>query len=184
MIFTNGSLEGAYIIDLQKHGDSRGFFARTYCQREFAEHGLATDMVQTNMSFSAEQGTLRGLHYQLPPHEEAKLMRCTQGAVYDVTVDVRPDSPTFMQWMGVELTAENRRIVYVPEGCAHGFLTLIDDTEVSYQVSAFYTPGVERGIRFNDPAFAIEWPTELRVVSDKDRSWPDFERSDVALPTE
>ncbi|MFO8098426.1 MAG: dTDP-4-dehydrorhamnose 3,5-epimerase family protein [Salinibacter sp.] len=132
-------------------------------------------MVQTNMSYSAEMGTLRGLHYQEAPHEEAKLMRCTRGAIYDVMIDLRPASPTFMQSMGVELPAAERRMVYIPEGCAHGFLTLADDTEVSYQVSAFYTPGVERGIRFDDPAFDIDWPIDVRVVSEKDRSWPNFD---------
>jgi dTDP-4-dehydrorhamnose 3,5-epimerase len=175
MIFTNGPVHGSYLIDLEPHGDERGFFARTYCEKEFAQHDLATRMVQTNMSYSAEKGTLRGIHYQKAPHEEAKLMRCTSGAIYDVMIDLRPDSPTYMEWMGVELTSEDRRMVYIPEGCAHGFLTLADHTEVSYQVSSFYTPGVERGIRFDDPAFDIDWPIDVRVVSEKDRSWPDVD---------
>jgi dTDP-4-dehydrorhamnose 3,5-epimerase len=165
------------VIDLQKHGDDRGFFARVFCQDEFADHGLPRDMVQMNLSYSAMKGTVRGLHYQVAPHEEAKYIRCTRGAVYDVTVDVRPSSPTFKQWMGVELTQENYRMVYVPEGCAHGYLTLVDDSEVNYQVSAFYAPEAERGLRYDDPAIAIEWPTDVRVVSEKDRSWPAFEES-------
>jgi dTDP-4-dehydrorhamnose 3,5-epimerase len=177
MIFTKAALQGAYVIDLEKHADTRGFFARVFCQHEFAEHDLPRDMVQMNLSHSPEKGTLRGLHYQVAPHEEAKYIRCTRGAVYDVSVDVRPDSPTFGQWMGVELTQDNYRMVYVPEGCAHGYLTLTADSEVNYQVSSFYTPGVERGIRYDDPAIGIEWPAEIRVVSEKDRSWPAFEAS-------
>lgn len=177
MTFTKGDIAGSYVIDLQKHGDDRGFFARVFCQDEFADHGLPRDMVQMNLSYSAMKGTVRGLHYQVAPHEEAKYIRCTRGAVYDVTVDVRPSSPTFKQWMGVELTQENYRMVYVPEGCAHGYLTLVDDSEVNYQVSAFYAPEAERGLRYDDPAIAIEWPTDVRVVSEKDRSWPAFEES-------
>jgi dTDP-4-dehydrorhamnose 3,5-epimerase len=175
MIFTEGSLQGPYIIDLEKHRDHRGFFARAFCRREFAEHGLARDMVQTNVSFSATRGTLRGMHYQRPPHEEAKLIRCTRGALYDVIVDVRPESDTYGEWMGVELSADTHRMFYVPEGFAHGFLTLADDTEVVYQVSAFYAPGAEQGLRYDDPALGIEWPASVEVISEKDRSWPSFE---------
>jgi len=175
MRFTKGSIAGAYIIDLQVHGDTRGFFARTFCSDAFAEHGLATSMVQMNMSYSAQKGTLRGLHYQVAPHDEAKLIRCTRGAVYDVVADVRPDSPTFLQWMGVHLSASNRRMVYVPEGCAHGFLTLSDNAEVFYPVSAAYAPDAERGLRYNDPAFDITWPAPVRLVSEKDQAWPDFD---------
>lgn len=175
MIFTEGALRGPYVIDLEKHQDHRGFFARAFCQREFAEHGLAEDMVQTNVSFSARRGTLRGMHYQRPPHEEAKLIRCTRGALYDVIVDVRPDSDTYGEWMGVELSADTHRMFYVPEGFAHGFLTLEDDTEVVYQVSAFYTPGAEQGLRHDDPALGIEWPAPVQVISEKDLSWPPFE---------
>lgn len=174
MIFTQGPLQGPTIIDLEKHQDDRGFFARAYCQREFAEQGLAQDMVQTNVSFSAKRGTLRGMHYQKPPHQEAKLVRCTRGALYDVVVDVRPDSDTYGQWMGVELSADTHRMFYVPEGFAHGFLTLADETEVTYQVSEFYTPEAEEGLRYDDPALGIEWPISVQVISEKDRSWPPF----------
>ena len=175
MIFSEGPLSGPYVIDLEKHRDSRGFFARAYCQREFAEHGLAQDMVQTNVSFSEKRGTLRGMHYQNPPHQEAKLIRCTRGRLYDVIVDVRPGSDTYGQWMGVELSAESHRMFYVPEGFAHGFLTLEDETEAVYQVSAFYAPGAEQGLRYDDPALGIEWPAAVRVISEKDRSWPAFD---------
>jgi dTDP-4-dehydrorhamnose 3,5-epimerase len=174
MQFTETKFDGAYVIELEKHGDERGFFARVFCQKEFATHGLATNMVQMNASYSADRGTLRGMHYQTAPHQEAKLMRCVRGAIYDVIVDVRPDSPTFTDWMGVELTAQNRRMLYVPEGFAHGFLTLEDDCEVLYPVSAFYAPDHERGLRYDDPAIGIDWPDEVRIVSEKDRQWPDF----------
>lgn len=174
MTFTEGPLSGAYIIDLDKYQDDRGFFARAYCQKEFAAHGLATDMVQTNVSRSTQRGTLRGMHYQRAPYEEAKLIRCTRGALYDVIVDLRPDSETYGTWMGVTLDALAHRMLYVPEGFAHGFLTLDDHTEVVYQVSAFYTPGAEAGLRYDDPALAIDWPTDVRVLSEKDRAWPDF----------
>lgn len=175
MIFNEGPLQGPSIIDLEKHKDQRGFFARAFCQREFAEQGLAQDMVQTNVSFSAKRGTLRGMHYQTPPHQEAKLIRCTRGALYDVIVDVRPDSDTYGQWMGVELSADTHRMFYVPEGFAHGFLTLADETEVMYQVSAFYAPGSEEGLRYDDPALGIEWPISVQVISNKDLSWPAFD---------
>ena len=175
MIFTEGALQGAYIIDLEKHEDQRGFFARTFCQKEFAEHGLAEDMVQSNVSYSEQRGTLRGMHYQNPPHQEAKLIRCTQGALYDVIVDVRGDSETYGQWMSVELSEDTHRMFYVPEGFAHGFMTLEDDTEVMYQVSEFYTPGAERGICYNDPALGIDWPMPVQVISEKDLSWPAFD---------
>lgn len=182
MIFSHGPLPGAYVIELEKFEDDRGFFARAFCQKEFADHGLAQDMVQTNVSYSATRGTLRGMHYQESPHEEAKLVRCTKGALYDVIVDVRPDSDTYTQWMGVELTATNHRMLYVPEGCAHGFITLADDTEVMYQVSAFYAPGAERGLRYDDPAIGIEWPVEVTVLSEKDAAWPDYEVVPVPAP--
>lgn len=175
MFFSEGKLEGAYVIDIEKFEDERGFFGRAYCRDEFSEHDLAQHMVQANVSYSKSQGTLRGLHYQTAPHQEAKLMRCTRGAIFDVIVDVRPQSSTYMQWMGVELTADNYRMLYVPEGCAHGFITLQDDTEVLYQVSAFYAPNHEKGIRYDDPAIGIEWPTDVKVISEKDRQWPDFD---------
>jgi len=177
MLFTEVSLKGAYVVDLEKRGDSRGFFGRTYCQREFEEYGLATQMPQTNVSFSRNKGTLRGMHYQEAPYEEAKLVRCTRGAIYDVIVDVRPNSSTFKRWFGVELTEENYRMLYVPEGFAHGFITLSGNTEVNYQVSQFYAPGHERGVRYDDPSIGIQWPGEVTEISEKDKAWPAFNPS-------
>ena len=174
MIFTETHLKGAYIIDINPFTDARGFFARVWCQKEFEAHGLVPRMVQTNISFNNAQGTLRGMHYQLAPSEETKLVRCTKGAIYDVIVDLRQDSPTYLQWVGVELTANNYKMLYVPEHFAHGFQTLETDTEVTYQVSQFYAPQFERGVRYDDPAFRIAWPLAVRVISDKDRSWPDY----------
>jgi dTDP-4-dehydrorhamnose 3,5-epimerase len=174
MIFTKLSLEGAYLIELKKIEDSRGFFARAFCQREFEEHGLNPRLVQCNISFNPESGTLRGMHYQRAPFGEVKLVRCTRGAIYDVIIDLRTDSTSYRQWQGLELSAANRRMLYVPEGFAHGYLSLTDASEVFYQVSEFYTPGSEAGIRWDDPAFAIRWPMEPRVISDKDRAHPDF----------
>jgi dTDP-4-dehydrorhamnose 3,5-epimerase len=174
MIFTQTELPGAYILDLEKRGDSRGFFARTWCQNELSAHGLNVNVVQANMSFSKTRGTLRGMHFQRAPYAETKLVRCTMGAIYDVIVDLRPDSPTFKRWIGVELSAQNHRMLYIPEGFGHGFQTLTDDVEVTYQVTAFYTPGAEGGVRYNDPAFGIEWPLDVSEISDKDRAWADF----------
>lgn len=171
MTFTKLSLSGAYIIEPKRIGDDRGFFARVLCRNELAVHGLDMDIVQVNMSYSADRGTLRGLHYQEAPHAEDKMVRCVRGAVYDVMVDLRPDSPTYRQWVGVELTADNRRLAYVPKGCAHGVLTLTDDCEVIYPVTAGYVPTAERGLRYDDPALGIEWPEDVRVVSEKDRNW-------------
>lgn len=172
MKFTKTKLISAYIIEVEEISDSRGFFARSWCQREFEELGIKSNFVQANISFNRQKGTLRGLHYQNAPHAEAKLMRCTKGAIYDVAVDLRPDSPTFCEWVGAELTAENHRMLLVPEGFAHGFQTLEDDTEVSYQVTEFYTPKAEGGARYDDPAFGISWPLEVTVLSDKDANWP------------
>lgn len=174
MIFTETKLRGAFIIDPEPRADHRGFFARSFCAREFAEHGLNERVVNTNISSNIAKGTLRGMHFQRPPYAEAKLVRCTRGAIYDVIVDLRADSPTFKQWVGVELTADNYRQLYVPEGFAHGFQTLEDHTDVVYQVSEFYTPGAEGGLRFNDPSFAITWPLAVAVISDKDAAWPDY----------
>ncbi|HEX2189563.1 MAG TPA: dTDP-4-dehydrorhamnose 3,5-epimerase [Longimicrobiaceae bacterium] len=171
MIFTETRLAGAWTIDPERREDERGFFARVYCEREFREHGLMPHVAQANMSSNPRRGTLRGMHYQVEPYREAKLVRCTRGAIHDVIVDLRPDSPTRLQWIGVDLTAENARMLYVPEGFAHGFVTLEDDTEVTYQVSEFYAPGSERGLRWDDPALGVEWPMEPLVVSDKDRGW-------------
>ena len=174
MIFTETKLKGAYIIEIEKREDERGFFGRAWDQKEFEEHGLTPRVVQTNVSSSKRKGTLRGMHYQAAPHEEAKLVRCTRGAIYDVIIDLRPDSPTYKQWIGVELSADNHKAIYVPEGFAHGNISLEDNIEITYQVSQFYTPGSERGVLYNDPTFAIEWPVEVQVISDKDKSWPRY----------
>lgn len=175
MIFKETKLKGAFVLDLEKHGDERGFFARVFCRKEFEEHGLNPFVAQANTSLSRRRGTLRGMHFQQPPHGEAKLVRCTSGALFDVIIDLRRDSATFKEWVGVELTAENGRMLYVPEGFAHGFQTLENDTVASYIVSEFYAPEAEGGYRYNDPAFSIEWPAEVTVISDKDQNWPDFE---------
>ncbi len=174
MIFTETKLKGAYIIDLQKLEDIRGFFARSWCQREFSEHGLNDRLVQCDISFNHKRGTLRGMHYQQSPYAEAKLVRCAAGALYDVIVDLRPDSPTYLQWISVQLSAQNRRAVFVPEGFAHGFQTLLDDTEVLYQMSEFYTPEAAGGFRWDDPLIKIRWPGKVSVISPKDQSYPDF----------
>jgi dTDP-4-dehydrorhamnose 3,5-epimerase len=176
MIFTETKLKGAFIIDVKRLEDERGFFGRSYCEREFEEYGLNTNVVQANVSHNKKKGTLRGMHMQISPYEETKLVRCTRGAIYDVIIDMREDSETYKQWIGVELTADNFRMLYVPEGFAHGFITLEDNTDVTYQVTQFYTPGSEKGIRWNDPAFNIEWPIEPVVISEKDQAHPDFER--------
>jgi dTDP-4-dehydrorhamnose 3,5-epimerase len=175
MKFYPTPLLGAYTIELEKRGDDRGFFARFFCQREFEAAGIPMSIVQVNNSLSAHAGTLRGLHYQLPPAAEIKAVRCIRGALYDVIVDLRPDSPTFCKWFGAELTAENRLMMFVPQGFAHGFLTLSDDTEAFYLVNAFYGPEQERGLRFDDPRFEIRWPTPPVDISQKDLSWPDFD---------
>ena len=173
MIFRETPLAGAFVIELEKREDARGFFARTWCRREFEEKGLDTRIAQCSTSFNERRGTLRGLHYQASPHAEVKLVRCTRGALYDVIVDVRADSPTYLSWFGVELTAENGHMVYIPEGVAHGFQTLADGTEVFYQISKEYAPDAARGLRWNDPALGIEWPEAAeRILSEKDRSWP------------
>ncbi|HEY9620745.1 MAG TPA: dTDP-4-dehydrorhamnose 3,5-epimerase [Crinalium sp.] len=175
MIFTETKLKGAFVLDLEIRSDDRGGFARTYCAKEFEAHGLKPSVAQCNLSFNYKAGTLRGMHYQIPPAAETKLVRCTKGAIYDVIIDLRPDSPTYLQHFGVELTADNRRALYVPEMFAHGYQALTDDAEVVYQVGEFYTPGYERGIRYDDPTFAIAWPIPVTVMSEKDQSWPPFE---------
>ncbi|MGB7949258.1 MAG: dTDP-4-dehydrorhamnose 3,5-epimerase, partial [Candidatus Binatia bacterium] len=174
MIFSETKLQGAFIIDPQKLEDDRGFFARSWCQREAAAYGLHPQWVQCNVSFNKKKATLRGMHYQCAPSEEAKLVRCTRGAIYDVIIDLRPTSSTYRKWLAVELTAENRRMLYIPEGFAHGFLTLDDNTEIFYQMAEFYVPACARGVRWNDSAFGIKWPMEASVISDKDRNYPDF----------
>ena len=177
MIFSELSLKDAYIIEIERLKDERGFFARSWCQREMKEHGLNARLVQCNISFNAKRGTLRGMHYQAKPFEEAKLIRCTVGSVYDVIVDLRPESKSFKQHIGIALTADSRKMVFVPEGFAHGFLTLEDNTEVFYQMSEFYAPDHASGFRWNDPAFGIRWPRQIRVISERDRTYADFDSS-------
>ena len=172
MIFTETALKGAFIIDLEPRGDARGFFSRTFCQREFAEHGLRTDVVQCNLSFNHRRGTWRGLHYQLPPATEAKLIRCVRGAIQSVIVDLRPGSPSYRKHIQVTLSAENRRAVYVPDMFGNGYQTLTDDAEAIYQVSEFYTPGRERGLRYDDPVLGISLPLLVTTISEKDAAWP------------
>ena len=175
MIFTETPLAGAFVIDVDPHGDERGFFARTWCEREFAAHGLETRLAQCSVSFNKEAGTLRGLHYQIAPHEEAKLIRCTNGSIFDVIVDLRPDSPTLARHYAVILSSANRRMLYIPRGFAHGLQTLDPDTEVLYQMSEFYHPECARGVRWNDPAFGIAWPQiDRRVMLARDETYPDF----------
>ena len=174
MKFSPTALVGAYVIDIEPVADERGFFVRSWCREEFARRGLNPDLAQCSISFNKKRGTLRGMHYQAEPHEETKVVRCTRGAIYDVIVDLRPESSTFRKWIAVELSADNRRMLYIPAGLAHGFQSLTDDTEVFYQISAPYHPESARGARWNDPAFGIEWPVAERVISDKDRQYPDF----------
>ena len=174
MIFTETPLVGAYIIDLERTEDERGFFARTFCHEEFKAHGLNLQVVQCNISFNTKKGTLRGMHCQIAPYEETKLVRCTRGGIYDVLIDLRPDSPTFKKWAAIELTAENYRILYIPRGFAHGFQTLEDNSEVFYQMSEFYHPECARGVFWNDPAFQIFWPPGPRMISPKDQQYQDF----------
>ena len=175
MLFTETTLKGAYLVEIEPLQDERGFFSRTFCRNEFERHGLNPNVAQCSLSYNRQRGTLRGLHYQIVPRPEAKLVRCTAGSIFDVIVDLRPSSPTYCQWVGVELSGRGRRgMLYVPEGFAHGFQTLEDDTEVVYQISEFHSPDYARGVRWNDPAFAIQWPEDRRVISDRDRSFPDF----------
>lgn len=175
MIFVQTILPGVYEIELELKHDERGFFARTWCQQEFEHHGLSPRTVQCSISFNQKRGTLRGIHFQEEPHAEDKLIRCTRGAVYDVVLDLRPESRTYKKWIGVTLSGQNYRMVYVPKRCAHGFVTLEDCTEVLYQMSEFYSPDSARGVRWNDPVFQINWPEQPRVISARDRSYPDFE---------
>ena len=175
MIFTEAPIPGAYVIDPERLEDERGFFARTWCQREFKTHGLNTELAQCSISYNRRKGTLRGMHYQVTPHAEARLVRCTSGAIYDVIADLRPESKTFKRWFSIELTADNRRLLYIPVGLAHGFLTLRNDTEVFYQMSEFYSPESARGVRWDDPVFGFEWPEIIQVISERDRSYPDFQ---------
>jgi dTDP-4-dehydrorhamnose 3,5-epimerase len=174
MRFTPLQIEGAWLVEQEPHADARGSFARTFCEREFAAQGLAIHFPQHSRSRNATRGTLRGMHLQKAPHAEAKLVTCVTGAVFDVCLDLRPASASFRRWVGYELSPDNGRQLYIPEGCAHGFLTLADNSEVHYLISEFYAPGAAMGVRYNDPQFAIEWPGEVMVISDKDRDLPDF----------
>ena len=178
MIFTATALAGATLIDLERREDARGYFARTYCEREFAAHGLPTRMVQANVSMTHRAGTLRGMHYQSAPHAEDKLVRCVRGAIWDAIVDIRPGSATYCRWLGVELSESNGRMLLVPKGFAHGFVALSDDAVVSYQMSEFHTPAAARGARHDDRAFRIEWPVPVTEMSESDRVWPEFIREE------
>ena len=175
MTFRETRLPGVFEICIEPKADERGFFARTWCRTEFEAQGLHPNLVQCSISFNTRKRTLRGMHYQAPPYAETKLVRCTRGALYDVVLDLRPESPTKREWIGIVLTADNRNMMYVPEGCAHGFLTLTDETEVFYQMSEFYNPEAARGVRWDDPAFQINWPESVEVISERDRTYPDFE---------
>jgi dTDP-4-dehydrorhamnose 3,5-epimerase len=172
MIFTETALAGAFVIDIEPRGDSRGFFARAFCQEEFADHGLKPVIAQANLAFNNEKGTLRGMHFQFPPAAETKLVRCTRGAILDIIVDLRPESPTFLEHIEVELTADNHRALYVPERFAHGYQTLEAATETSYQVGEFYTPSMEGGLRHDDPRLGLTWPLPIGELSEKDAAWP------------
>jgi dTDP-4-dehydrorhamnose 3,5-epimerase len=174
MIFEETKIAGIFKIQLEPVSDDRGFFARSWCRKEFETRGLNPHLAQCSLSFSKRKGTLRGMHYQLAPHAETKLIRCTRGSIFDIALDLRPASPTFKEWTSAILTAENHHMLYVPEGCAHGFLTLEDDCEVFYQMSEFYHPESAGGVRWDDPAFGIVWPVEVKAISSRDASYPDF----------
>jgi dTDP-4-dehydrorhamnose 3,5-epimerase len=174
MVFNETRIQGAFEIQLEPIYDARGFFARAWCRNEFEAHGLESSLQQCNIAHNLRRGTLRGMHFQAEPHAEAKLVRCTRGAIYDVVLDLRTQSSTFKEWIGIHLTAQNRNMVYVPKGCAHGFLTLQPETELLYQMSEFYNAESARGVRWNDPAFNIAWPERVEVISERDRTYPDF----------
>ncbi|MEO0616127.1 MAG: dTDP-4-dehydrorhamnose 3,5-epimerase [Pseudomonadota bacterium] len=174
MLFTPTAVAGAMILEVKRIGDDRGYFGRLWCEREMADQGLVSVIRQSNVGFSPRKGTLRGLHYQRAPHQEVKIVRCTRGRVFDVVVDLRPDSPTYCTWHGEMLTPENGKMLYVPEGCATGYLTLEDDSEIYYNTSEFYAPDAATGVRWDDPAFAIDWPEQPTVLSDNDVAWPDY----------
>jgi dTDP-4-dehydrorhamnose 3,5-epimerase len=171
MIFTETKLKGAFILDLERHEDSRGFFARTFCQREFIQHGLKPIIAQANVAFNIKKGTLRGMHFQYPPAAESKLVRCTRGGILDIIVDLRPESSTYLDYVAVELTADNYRSLYVPERFAHGYQVLEDVTETSYQVGEFYAPSAEGGLMYNDPRLGLVWPLPVTEISPKDKTW-------------
>jgi dTDP-4-dehydrorhamnose 3,5-epimerase len=174
VLFRETKLPGAFVVELEKHEDERGFFARSWCQKEFEGHGLNPRTVQCNLSFNKLKGTLRGMHYQVAPRAEAKLVRSTRGAIYDVIIDLRRESPTYKQYVSEVLSSNNYKALFIPEGFAHGFQTLEDNSEVFYQMSEFYSPEHQRGLRYNDPAFKISWPIEATVISDRDRNYEDF----------
>ena len=174
MNFLETKLKGSYLIELEKNTDERGFFARSYCRKEFEKYGLNSKVVQCNISFNKKKQTLRGMHYQTKPYEEAKLIRCTHGAIYDVIIDLRPDSSTYLKHYGVQLNEDNRLMLFVPEGFAHGFITLQDRTEIFYQMSEFYAPESAMGLRYNDPLFGIKWPEDAKIISNRDKNYPDF----------
>src|SRR5690349_203303 len=183
MIFTETKLKGAFIIDLERREDNRGFFARAFCQHEFAAHGLKPIIAQANIGFNRHKGTLRGMHFQYPPAAESKLVRASRGAVLDIIVDMRPESPTYLQHISVELSADNHRGIYIPERFAHGYQALEDNTETTYQVGEFYTPGSEGGLLFDDPKLKLSWPLPVSVISDKDRQWQPLDVVESALKT-
>lgn len=176
MIFKETKLKGAFIVEPERFEDERGFFARVWCREEFERKGLNTNLAQCNVSFNVKKGTLRGMHYQAAPHAEVKLVRCTQGSIYDVIIDLRADSETYKEWVAVELSRDNHLMLYIPENFAHGFITQEDSSEVFYQMSEPYHPECARGVRWNDQAFSIHWPVEVSIISDRDRDYPDFER--------
>lgn len=174
MLFRSTELQGAYVIEVQRMEDPRGFFGRSFCRKEFMDHGLNPCVDQCNVSFNKKQGTLRGMHYQAIPHREAKLVRCTRGAIFDAIIDLRPESPTFKRHFSLTLSEQNLLMLYIPEGFAHGFQTLENDTEVFYQMSESFHPESARGVRWDDPAFGIEWPSAERIMNERDRNYPDF----------
>jgi dTDP-4-dehydrorhamnose 3,5-epimerase len=174
VIFTETKIKGAYIIEPEFINDERGFFARSFCRDEFSRHRLETNIVQCNLSYNKKLGTLRGMHYQEPPYEEAKIVSCTNGAIYDVILDLRSDSRTYCKWVSTELNDANFTLLYIPKGCAHGFQTLKNDSVVYYQMTEFFNPEYSKGVRYDDPSFGIEWPIDKRIISDKDRAYPDY----------
>lgn len=177
MLFTETKLKGAFVLEIEPREDNRGFFARTFCQNEFQAHGMNPLVVQCNIAYNKKIGTLRGMHFQRAPHQEAKLVRCTRGKIYDVMLDLRRNSPTYKQWTSAELTEDNHKMLYIPEGFAHGYQTLTETAEVIYQVSQFYAPDSASGVRHNDPAFGIHWPLEVSSISDLDKGWPNYDDS-------
>lgn len=181
MIFTETKLKGAFILDIERREDSRGFFARAFCQHEFQDHGLKPIIAQANVAFNHSKGTVRGMHFQFPPSAETKLVRCTRGAILDIIVDLRPDSPTYLQHVAVELSEDNSRALYVPERFAHGYQTLRDKTETSYQVGEFYTPGAEGGLLYNEPRLRLEWPLPAAVISEKDQAWKSLDQQEAQI---